>query len=175
MNQKLIELQQKLATVAMPAVQWYKGREPRERLVLQGLALMLAVLMVFMLIWQPAWSARAKQMQQWQAQARLLQWMQSNEAQIRQRQSNGSKSQAMQGDWISALTRSAAAASVNLKGFNPEGDDAVRIQLENQPFAATFSWLQSLSDLGVQVTSAEFTPGSGTGRVNLRATLRRSL
>ncbi len=175
MRQQLQQYREQAQRALAPAKAWYQSREPREQRVLQVLAVLVALLLVWMLIWQPAWSTRAAQKNQWLAQARMQQWMAANEPQIRQAQRSGNRGASVQGDWISALTRSAATASVTLKGFNPEGEDSVRIQLENQSFAATFSWLQSLAEQGVQVASAEFMPGTGTGRINLRATLRRSL
>ena len=174
MNAQWQELQQKVATAMLPARQWYQSREPREQQVLKLLAAVVALLLFWAVIWQPAWSVRAQQIQQWESQAQLLQWMQANENQIRTAQRSGNKTTAQQGDWISSLTRSAATTGITLKGFTPEGDDGVRIQLENQPFAAAFGWLQLLSTQGVQVASAEFLPGAGAGRVNVRATLRRS-
>jgi len=175
MRQQLAQYRDKGEQALAPLKQWYQSREPREQKVLQLLAVVIALLLVWGLVWQPAWNVREAQQKQWLAQARMQQWMQANSTQVKAAQRSGNRTSAVQGDWVSALTRSATAASVTLKGFNPEGDDAVRIQLENQPFAATFNWLQSLSQQGVQVASAEFMPGTGTGRVNLRATLRRSL
>lgn len=156
-----------------PVVAWYEGREEREKVVLQLLAATVLILMFLSLVWMPAWSVRDDQMNQWQSRTKLLSWMQLNEAEIRARQQQSGKAPSAGNDWVAGLSRSAQAASVTIKSFSPEGGDGARIQLENQAFAATYRWLQTLAGQGIYVNSAEFLPGNDEGRVNLRASLSR--
>lgn len=174
MKQWLSRVQARVEPTLRPALEWYRSREQREQRVLILLGATVLALVVFSLIWQPAWQVRAQQINAWRENTRLLMWIQGNESQIRAQRKSATPAQ-QNGDWIANLSRSAAAANVSMKSFNPEGADAVGIQLENQPFAETLSWLETLRGQGIAVSRAEFVPGSAPGLVNLRATLRRSL
>lgn len=173
MNALINQWRDKFSKVIQPATDWYVSRESREKLVLQLLAVTVVAILLFSAVWMPAWSVRNSQMAQWRSQTKLLSWMQSNEMQVRSRQQTGSKTSAAGDDWIAGLSRSAGLSSVTIKSFNPEGSNAVRVQLENQAFSSAYSWLQSLAANGIYVVSAEFLPGSDEGRVNLRASLSR--
>ena len=174
MKAQISQLQSRAITALKPAIDWYQSRQAREQKVLQLLALVVALLMLVSLVWMPAWETRAQQRNSWQAQEKLRAWIAANEPVIRQLQASTGGNR-MAGDWMSGLSRSAAAASVTVKSINQEADQSVRVQLENQSFDATFLWLQSLAGQGIQVASAEVLPGAGSGRINLRATLKQGL
>ena len=174
MRAQISQFQARAITALKPALDWYHSREQREQKVLQLLALVVALLLLVSLVWMPAWDMRAQQRDSWQAQEKLRAWIAANEPVIRQLQAS-SGANSMAGDWMSGLSRSAAAASVTLKSINQEADQSVRVQLENQPFDAAYLWLQALSGQGIQVASAEVLPGAGSGRINLRATLKQAL
>ena len=176
MNARIAALREKAVQRAAPAISWYQSRQPREQRVLQALLATVIVLLLISALWMPAWNVRAREISNWERQGKLLAWIQGNAAMIRQqKQAAPGNSAAPAGNWIAGLSKSAASANVVLKGFNPDGDNSVRIQLENQPFSASFLWLQQLSSQGIQVSSAEILPGAAPGRINLRATLRQAL
>jgi general secretion pathway protein M len=162
-------LQQRLA----PLQAWYDSREPREQLALRVLALALTMAMLVLLVWQPLQKMRDDAEARYVSNSRLLAWIEDNSAAVRS--ASGSSARPSAGaDWISQLSRSAGAAGITLRGFNPEGDNAVRIQIENQPFVDVLAWLQQLElNQGIQVANAEFSSTTAVGQVNLRATLRR--
>src|SRR5690554_6521296 len=100
--------------------------------------------------------------------------MEDNALAIRQRQGQARPRPAAAGDWVAQLSRSATNGGVILRGFNPEGDNAVRIQIEGQPFDNVMIWLQYLEqEQGIVVSMAEFSATSNPGLINLRATLKR--
>lgn len=178
MKQRLEELKEQLQErarpVLAPAVAWYRSREPREQKVLLLLGVTVALLLAYVLVWQPAWESRARQISQWENNSQLVAWMRANESQIRARQAQaGQDTPAIRGDWVSHLSRAASDLGLNLKTVNAEGNDRVRIQLENQPFSASLAWLGGLAAQGISINSVEFVPGSGSGLVNVRATLAR--
>ena len=71
------------------------------------------------------------------------------------------------------MSRSADQFGLPLKGFSPDGNRAVRIQMENQVASQTVLWLQSLQQEGVQLTNLEMTPGEKPGTATVRATLQK--
>lgn len=153
----------------------YEARAPREQLALRWLGIVILLLLAWALIWQPVWQWRDDASRRYASQGKMLAWIQANEpvlrASGRDRRSGGQDSG---GDWSSAVSKSLGRAGLTMKSMTPEGQDAVRIQLEDQPFPAVAAWLSSVNQqLGAAVGSAEITPGGGSGLINLRATLRR--
>ena len=76
-------------------------------------------------------------------------------------------------NWVSDVSRTADDFGLTLKGFSPDGNRSVRIQLEDQPAAQTVLWLQSLQQKGVQLGNLEMTPGGKSGTATVRATLQQ--
>ncbi|MFN3713201.1 MAG: type II secretion system protein GspM [Alcanivoracaceae bacterium] len=164
-------LQQRMA----PLQVWYAGREPREQLALKVLGVALVLTLLALLVWQPLLNMRTDAEARYVSNSRLLAWIEDNSAAVRAASQSTPRPAANGGgDWISQLSRSAGTAGIALRGFNPEGDNAVRIQIESQPFVEVLAWLQQLeSSQGIQVANAEFSSTTAVGQVNLRATLRR--
>ncbi|MCC1498102.1 type II secretion system protein GspM [Alcanivorax sp. 1008] len=157
-----------------PARLWFSQREPREQLALRVLAVALALVLLVALVWQPLVASHDDARDLYAKNSRLHAWIEDNSEVVRRASQGGNRAPAPGGDWIAQLSRSAAAAGVDLRGFNPEGDQSVRIQIEAQPFADVVNWLQQLeTGQGIRVATAEFSSTSSSGLVNLRATLKR--
>ena len=74
---------------------------------------------------------------------------------------------------VARVNAGASKAGIALKGASPEGENAVRVQLEDQPFAAVVGWLDTMArEYGGQIKSINSTPGNATGTVSVRATLQ---
>lgn len=167
------DVKQQLQARLQVAQAWYDSREPRERLVLKVLAAVVALMLVFSLFWMPVWSWRSDAMRDYERQAQLLAWIEANEPVLAKRMS-GNARPSFSGDWTTAVSRSVSDAGLSLKSMTPEGGDALRIQLEGQPFAETLGWLQGIQvQMGATVANLEITPASKPGLINFRATLRR--
>ena len=176
MMKSFTELSDLLNTRLAPARLWFNQREPREQQALRVLGAALALTLLWLVLWQPLRDSHQDARDQYQQQARLLAWIEDNAAAVRMASQQGGRAPSAGADWVSQLSRSAASAGVDLRGFNPEGDHAVRIQIESQPFAEVLVWLQQLEqEQGVTVSNAEFSATSSPGLINLRATLKRTL
>lgn len=151
---------------------WYREREPREQLVLKLLAGMLAVAFFWFLVWQPLTNARDQARSGWISAEQTRQWIEANRGAVQQaRQQQG---QPAGGDWIGQLNARAAQYQVTLKGYTPEGENSVRVLLEDQALSNVLLWLQGLrQEAGVVAGSIEISEGSRDGTVNVRATLER--
>ena len=164
------QLQGRLA----PARVWFEQREPREQLALRVLAMALGLTLLWLLIWQPLRHGHQDAVADYQRNSRLKAWIEDNSHAVRGAGKNAARTGAG-ADWIAQLSRSADGAGVALRGFSPEGEQAVRIQIEAQPFAEVLGWLQQLeSQQGIRVANAEFSSTSSSGLINLRATLKRA-
>lgn len=174
MNATLKHYQNQLKQYGQPLATWFAALQPREQLLVRVLLLALLLTLAVLLIWQPITGSRDQALARYQREASLYYWIDSNAEAIRQQRGAAQAAAVSSGDWISELSRSAAGFNLALRSFNPEGDSAVRIQLESQPFAETLAWLELLAlEQGIAVASVEFTPTTSPGLINLRATLKR--
>ncbi len=167
-------LTEQLHSRLAPARAWFEQREPREQLALRALAVMLALTLVWLLLWQPLRHGHQDAVADYQRNARLRAWIEDNSHAVRGAAKNTARV-STGADWIAQLSRSADSAGVALRGFSPEGEQAVRIQIEAQPFAEVLGWLQQLENQqGIRVATAELSSTSSAGLINLRATLKRA-
>ncbi|MCK0536323.1 type II secretion system protein GspM [Alcanivorax quisquiliarum] len=157
-----------------PARQWYAGLQHREQVAVAVLGVAVVLMLLYLLLWKPVLNGRNAAAQRYVAQAQIVDWIADNAAVVREAQRSQNGQPTMQGDWISVINASATQAGLTLRGFTPEGSDAARVQLEQQPFAPVITWLQSLQlEQGVRAAAVEISTGQTPGTVNVRATLRR--
>lgn len=172
MSQTPSSIQQIQARLA-PLQRWYESRESREQLVLKLLVLVLAVCVLYWLVWAPSVAARDQAKRQYMTHQQTWQWIQANSGAVKQASHQDSDDAQPGSNWVSNVSRSADSFGLTLKGFSPDGNRAVRIQLENQSAGQTVLWLQSLTDKGINLTNVEMSPGDKPGTTTLRASLKR--
>jgi general secretion pathway protein M len=170
----IASLTEQLHSRLTPARVWFEQREPREQMALRILAIAVVLTLLWLLIWKPLQHGHQSAVDDYQRNARLKAWIEDNSNAVRGAVQTKA-SVATGADWIAQLSRSADASGVVLRGFSPEGEQTVRVQIEAQPFAEVLSWLQQLeNEQGVRVANAEFSSTSSPGLINLRATLKRA-
>lgn len=175
MNRKIEHSREQLRQRLAPAIAWYQQREPREQRILQLLTVLFALALVYWLIWQPSWQARQDARQRYLANEETLAWIENNASAVRSARSNSSEktTSSLGANWVSEISRSAQTYGLTLRGFTPNGDRSVRIQMENQPASPTLLWLHSLEEEGVALATLEMSAGDEPGTASLRATLSR--
>jgi len=102
-----------------------------------------------------------------------LEWINANSGAVQAARAGSNSNSRLPDNWVSDVSRSADDFGLTLKGFSPDGNRSVRIQLEEQPAAQTVLWLQSLQEKGVQLGNLEMTPGGKSGTATVRATLQQ--
>lgn len=157
-----------------------KGRlaqlAPRDRLVLLG-GLVLGVLILgYLLLLDPIFSARDELRASARQQEQELAWM--REAAQEARRLMGAESAAAPGgSSLAAIDASARQLGLGaaLKRVEPGGRDEVRVWLEDASFDELLRWLALLQGShGISAGEVVVEPGrSGTGLVNARLTLLR--
>lgn len=130
---------------------WWAGLAERDRRVLQVGALLVALLLVWALGWQPLARARASLREQAVAQAQALEWMRPA---ARQLAAAGGLQHAPSRDTRSLLARvDAGAREAGLGGslvsVEPQGTNRVRATLSAADFDVLVRWLQQVSAQGV--------------------------
>lgn len=144
------------------------------------LVLIVAVLvgLLYFAIWRPATTFHDSAVDDRENAAELLAWMQANESTIKRLGSASSDGSAGTSDLpdgralMALVTRSARESGLALQRFEPSGEDAIRVWLEDAPFAEVAAWLEQLkSGNGVIIDQAAMDRADEPGRVSVRLTL----
>ena len=152
-------------------------KRDQQALSVLSIAVLLGVL--YLAVWQPASQFHEQTVASRENARELVQWMQANESAIRSLGTGGAagnnpSAQAPEdGRALMALvTGSAREAGLALQRFEPTGEDAIRVWLENVAYAEVAAWLGNLStNHGVIVDQAAMDRASEPGRVSVRLTL----
>lgn len=146
----------------------------RERRVLGAGGIVLALVILYLGAWEPLAATRQQRQVELQA-ARALATQLEQLALAAPRGATGPAVGA--GQSLLAIvdqSRKASAIDKPPSRLQPEGDDTVRIWLEDVPFEALVRWLGDLhARYGVRVDSADIERESGPGLVSARLTLVR--
>ncbi|AHI27916.1 type II secretion system protein GspM [Marinobacter similis] len=144
------------------------------------LVLIVAVLvgLLYFAIWRPATTFHDSAVADRENAAELLAWMQANESTIKRLSSASSDGSAGTSDLpdgralMALVTRSARESGLALQRFEPSGENAIRVWLEDAPFAEVAAWLEQLkSGNGVIIDQAAMDRADEPGRVSVRLTL----
>lgn len=151
-------------------------RRDQQALTVLAIAVFLGVL--YFGIWRPVAGFHDQALSARENAEELLAWMQASEPALdRLSASEGSSSPAANapddGRALMALvTRSAGESGLSLQRFEPSGSDAIRVWLEDVPFAEVAAWLEGLNnDHGVVIDQAAMDKQDEPGIVSVRLTL----
>jgi type II secretory pathway component PulM len=148
---------------------WYLSLEQRERRILAAGSVCLALMLVYLAVLHPFFSAKQALEARVGAQQTLLDWMRPVAAQIQLlRGQQPSGLQAGQ-SLLSTIDRSAADAGFGpaLKQVQTDNDGSVRVQLQGAGFDSLVRWLERLHrQYGISVSELTAQRGSGPGTVD---------
>lgn len=156
---------------------WWQAQSVRDRRVLALGGSVVAVLLVWALVWIPLARMRTDLTAQVTQQRADLAWMRRALAQARALNAHGVRgSVARQGKSLLALadaTARGANLGAALKRVEPTGPASVRVTFEIADFDALADWMDALArDYGVTVTDFSAEKVEGLGLVNARVTLQ---
>ena len=152
----------------------WAGLAERERRVVGAGGIALGLILAYLLVWEPLATARQQRELDLRS-ARALAVQLEELAGVAGRAGRP----AIQGKDQSLLavvdqSRKASALTKPPSRLQPEGEDTVRVWLEDVPFDGLMRWLGDLqSRYGVRVDNADIERESGPGLVNARLTLMR--
>ncbi|MBC7185154.1 MAG: type II secretion system protein M [Marinobacter sp.] len=152
-------------------------RRDQQALMVLSIAVFLGIL--YFAVWRPVSVYYEQSMAARDNGGELLAWMQANEPAIRRLANSGGAATAAGVDkpengraLMALVTRSAGEAGLSLQRFEPSGEDAIRVWLENAPFGPVAAWLENLNENhGVVIDQAAMDRASEPGRVSARLTL----
>ena len=156
---------------------WWNELQARDRRVLLIGGGVVAVLLVWALVWIPLSRARASLTASVTQQRADLAWMRQALAQARALGAQGARGNvARQGKSLLALADATARADGlgdALKRVEPTGPASVRVTFEIADFDTLANWMGALArDYGVTVTDFSADKAEGLGLVNARVTLQ---
>ena len=151
----------------------------RDQQALIALAIAVFIGILYFAVWRPAASFHDKAVSNRQNAQELMAWMDSNRTSLQRLAGNASgqsltsASKPADGRALMALvTRSASESGLALQRFEPSGDDAIRLWLDQVPFSQVAGWLEKLhTDNGVEIEQASMDRQNEPGMVSVRLTL----
>jgi len=157
--------------------QWWLSLQPRERRLVGGGGVLLALLALYTLVWEPYASEREALEQRVAAQRELLTWMEQAAQEVRALRGSAAPVADTSGQSLLALVDSTAKAQglgKTVTRVQPEGTGSVRVWLEQAPFDRMLVWLDTLTGkygirVGGVVAERTDTPGLANARVVLEA------
>lgn len=158
--------------------QWFDNLAPREQWMVGAAAVILALMLYFLLLWEPLLK-QSQRLDKDLSQARdLVAYMHQVEAEAKTLggQSRGaprSSGRSLLAEVDSSSKRSGLGPSI--KRIQPEDQTRVRLWLEDARFEVLMNWLYQLqSAQGIVLENGSFDRDSNAGTVKARLTLIRS-
>jgi general secretion pathway protein M len=155
--------------------EWFAGLEPRERLLVSGGAVVLVLLLLYVVIWEPISSGYRNLQEDVAEQKQTLAWMQQAASQIKtlQRSSTGEVRGLGGRSLLAVVDQSARSGGLgdSIKRIEPDGSKGVKVWLEGVAFDPMILWLGKLTRTYQIETSLITIEPQGGGRVNARLTL----
>lgn len=156
--------------------EWWISRAPRERAILIVAGFLLVVMLYFLMIWEPLQKG-AQRLAQEKAQVQELNgWLLGIQPELQQLRRNQSKPAKSGGSVLAIADSSAKTGGLgsSVKRMQPEGDNTVRVWLENAPFNTVLAWLYKLEQQNaIRATDLNISRDTEPGQVKARLTLKR--
>lgn len=152
---------------------WWAGLAPRERVILCGGGVLLTLVLLYLLIWEPVAEQREQVRADIGALSADLLWMQQVAGQVKRlaaQQGSQTGSGSSGGSLLTLVEVSARAAGINgaLERVQPEGQGA-RLWLTETGFDELLRWLGDLEQRhGLAVSQLAVDAGTAPGMVTAR-------
>jgi len=162
-----------------PIRDWLNKLESRERQIVIAGAIALLIIMFYLIIWDPIFSARDEQAQLLETQQQTLDWMIETGHEIQILQSGGrTSSNRFNNQSISSLAeRSAQSMGVKQQITKLEtAKNGVKVELEGADFDRLILWLSDMEQkYSIQASKIQIEKQEKPGAVEARVTLERNL
>ena len=152
---------------------WYRSLPSRDQMIVVTLAWAVGFFLAYLMIWKPIQENLASSESSFNASKRELAFVYENEAAARKLSRNNSKSSGG-GSILTAVNSSSRQYGLSLKKFEKEGDNGLRIWLENADFNKAMTWFGNLQQRNkISLSQISVDKQNASGLVNIRAVLKR--
>ncbi len=157
---------------------WYYNLNARERLIVIGGAVALAVMIAYAAVWVPLSTKVELLRTSVDGQVNTLEWMHQASQEVRALKASGPATQRTTANrsLLAVVDQSAASAGLKsaLQRMDPDGSNALKLQLGEVAFDRLILWLGELeAKHGIVITSLSLTEAQSPGQVEARLTLER--
>ena len=153
--------------------EWLNGLEQNERRMVIAGSVLFVLMVVYVMVWEPIVNSVNDLRVSTAEQQTLLTWMKQAAQEVKQlRGTTGSSKKSSSGQSLLSLVDSTAKAGRlgnSLKRVQPDGENKVRVWLEEASFDDVVRWLEKLeTHQGVRIVSSVFQIKEVAGRVDVR-------
>ncbi len=155
------------------ALGYWRGLGPRERLLVGTGGALVAILLLYALLWTPLQRDLDRLRANLPREYEQLQWMRAQAARIKVLRAVPPV--VPSGGLLSFVEQSAQAYSIrpNIKRIEPQGPNTVSLAIDGVAFNSLVEWLANLQKQGgVRIENASLEPQPTPGVVNARLLLR---
>lgn len=156
-----------------PLVQRYASMNAMEQNVVKLCAVVVAGLLLYTLLWSPAKEYMEQSKAGLERAEQLQALIESNKNTLaRLAKGSGSSKSLTSQQLVSSVTNLAKRQGLNLKRFEPSGENEVKVWVEGVPFNDVVKWLSALQkSLKIEVDQLSLERGDADGLVSARLTL----
>ena len=157
--------------------EWFNTLALRERLMVSLAAVVVVLALLYAAAWSPLSSSVAHLQQSVEDRQSLNQWMKRSAAEVNQLRQGAAAGAAGHRSLLAVVDQTSKQSQLGpaVKRIEPDGQELVRVSLEQASFDEMVNWLGGLQhNFGVSVADVSIDRQSDSGRVNVRLTLKRS-
>ena len=153
--------------------EWFASLEQRERHLVIGGAVLLGLMLMYVVVWEPLTNNVNNLRVSTTEQASTLRWMRQAAQEVKKlRGSGGNRAKSTSGQSLLSMVDSTAKSGrlgAALKRVQPDGEKRVRVWMEAASFDDVMRWLVLLDTrYGVSVENSVFEMKQEFGRVDAR-------
>lgn len=149
----------------------YSSLSDKDRLIVNILAVVFSLFLLYQLVISPAFQYLNGASRDYKNKLEGYEWMESQKEETKALLTK-SKSE-REGSLLSVASNTAKKHNLNFTNFEPDGDERLRLRLENIKFNDLVSWLGELElQQGVSAVDIAMDGGTSSGYVDVRLTLQ---
>lgn len=154
--------------------EWWDERESREQLILIIAAVIGGALLYFLLIWEPLYKSLDEKSAELNDVRQLASWLTEIRPEVHR---SGAQKAAPSSNrsMLSVVDGAARQAKLSpkVKRMQPDGDDTVRVWIEEAPLNDVLRWIDTLHKRhGITTSNLNMDRGKQSGTTTMRLTLK---
>jgi len=160
--------------------EWFAGLEPRERQLIIGAGIILLIMLLYLVVWEPISKDNEVLRSSYQNSQQLLEWMEDAAEEARALQekikASGPTGDSANQSLLGVIDRTAKRDKLgpSVKRVQPDGKTGARVWLENAVFNDMIKWLENLQHKeGVRLVNTVIEKQDVSGLVNARLVFER--
>ena len=137
----------------------------RDQIAVIILGAFLGIVILYSILWAPIFASVENAKTSYQEEYALFSWMKAQEANVIEgRKTPGNNRSSNNVSLLALVNKEAQRYSLPLKRYEPDGDNKLRVWLEDVPFDTSILWMNTLSETkGLNISSVSIDAEQGRG------------